>query len=101
MDLHALGGGYYLRGLLLDIMLYFGEATIRAELLNKGCIVQGATVTTDLAFNVMGNLCNLKTYSLFGDRQNLVHRAHRTQSTANLTPAKDLRQQNLGTHTLV
>ena len=36
MDLHAMGGGYYSRGLLLYVMLYFREATIRGGLLNKG-----------------------------------------------------------------
>ena len=36
MDLHAMGRGSYSRGLLLHIMLYLGEATIRGVLLNKG-----------------------------------------------------------------
>ena len=38
MDLHALGGDYCSKGLLLHIMLYFVEAiaTIRGRLLNKG-----------------------------------------------------------------
>ena len=40
MDLHAMGEGYYLKWLLLHIMLYFKEATctIRGGLLNKGAI---------------------------------------------------------------
>ena len=62
-----------MRGLLLHIMLYFGDTTNRGELLNKDSSVQGDSVTTDLALNVMGNLhtYTLKTYSLFGDRLNL------------------------------
>ena len=55
-------------------------------------------IITDLALNIMGNLCNAKTYALFGNRQNLVHRAYQTQNTKtkNLTSAKDLGQHDLG-----
>ena len=54
-------------------------------------------IITDLALNIMGNLCNTKTYALVGNRKNLVHRAYRTQNTTNITSAKDLGQHDLGT----
>ena len=55
-------------------------------------------IITDLALNIMGNLCNTKTYALVGNRQNLVHRAYRTRNTTNtcITFAKDLGQHDPG-----
>ena len=56
-------------------------------------------ITTDMALNVMDNLCNMKTYTHYLGTGKILftgHTEHKTPQTS-IISAKDLGQYNLGT----